>query len=98
MTKYLKKTHVIKKNIITFEINDPVTRKVTNFYKESPFPNYKSDDNKSTIIKKGNKKVSNTQIRDTIREKKLKETIPLLTKMANYQIILQLAQIIKWWA
>jgi 2-polyprenyl-3-methyl-5-hydroxy-6-metoxy-1,4-benzoquinol methylase len=55
MTKYLKKTHVIKKNIITFEINDPVTRKVTNFYKESPFPNYKSDDNKSTIIKKGNK-------------------------------------------
>jgi len=55
MTKYLKKTHVIKKNIITFEINDPVTKKVTNFYKESPFPNYKSDDNKSTIIKKGNK-------------------------------------------
>ena len=55
MSKYLKKNYIVKGNIITFEINDQVTREVTNFYKESPFPNYKSDDNKSTILEKGNK-------------------------------------------
>ena len=37
------------------EVTDIKTLKVTNFYKESPFPNYKSNDNKGTILEKGNK-------------------------------------------
>ena len=37
------------------EVTDIKTLKVTNFYKESPFPNYKSNDNKSTILDKGDK-------------------------------------------
>ena len=37
------------------EIKDSSTNKVTKFYKESPFPNYKDTDNKSTILEKGDK-------------------------------------------
>ena len=37
------------------EVLDENTNKVVEFYKESPFPNYKSDDDKSTILEKGNK-------------------------------------------
>ena len=55
MTEFLKKRSTIKENIITFEIKDQVTKKVTNFYKDSPFPNYKDDDNKASILEKGNK-------------------------------------------
>ena len=34
------------------EVTDKKTLNVTNFYKESPFPNYKSDDNKGIILEK----------------------------------------------
>ena len=50
---FLKKKAVEVDNIHRFEINDPKTKKVTSFYKESPFPNYKFDDNKLTIKQKG---------------------------------------------
>mgnify|MGYP001170710076 FL=1 len=55
MTEFLKKKFVSKDNIITFDVNDEVTRKVTNFYKDSPFPNYKDNDNKASILEKGDK-------------------------------------------
>ena len=55
MTEYLKKKPIIKNNIITFDIDDNITKEVINFYKESPFPNYKDDDNKASILKKGDK-------------------------------------------
>ena len=51
---FLKKKTNKKDGIFKFEINDNETKKVTNFYKESPFPNYKSNDDKSTILVKGN--------------------------------------------
>ena len=54
--KCLKKKSTYKDGIFKFDIADVKTKIVTNFYKESPFPNYDVDDNKSTIIKKGNKK------------------------------------------
>ena len=41
--------------IFKFDIDDNDAKNVSNFYKESPFPNYKSNDNKSTISEKGNK-------------------------------------------
>ena len=55
MSKFLKNKLIPKDNILSVPIKDIVTKKVTDFYKESPFPNYKSNDNKSTILEKGNK-------------------------------------------
>ena len=55
MTEFLKKKFKIKENIISFEINDQVTKKITEFYKDNPFPNYKDDDDKASILKKGDK-------------------------------------------
>ena len=52
---YLKKKCIEKNGINIFEIKDSQTNKVTSFYKISPFPNYKSNDNKSTILDKGDK-------------------------------------------
>ena len=52
---FLKKSCVEKNGISIFQIKDYETNKVTSFYKISPFPNYKLDDNKSTILEKGNK-------------------------------------------
>ena len=55
MSSFLKKKSFFKEDIISFDIKDLSTKKVTEFYKESPFPNYKIDDNKYTILEKGNK-------------------------------------------
>ena len=56
--------------IFKFEINDSETKKVTNFYKESPFPNYKSNDDKSTILDKGNKNYLTSKFKNFIGYKK----------------------------
>ena len=66
MNKFLKKNFLLKENIITLEIQDQVTKKVTDFYKESPFPNYKNEDNKSTILAKGNKNILASQFKKFI--------------------------------
>ena len=50
-----KKKFSLKESLITFDIKDEVTKKVTEFYKNSPFPNYKENDNKVTILEKVNK-------------------------------------------
>ena len=55
MIRFLKKKYAFKEDIITFEIKDQVTKKVISFYKDSSFPNYKDDDNKASILEKGNK-------------------------------------------
>lgn len=50
---FLKKKLVNNNNIFSLKITDTHTQKVTNFYKFLPFPNYKIDDNKQTILEKG---------------------------------------------
>jgi ubiquinone/menaquinone biosynthesis C-methylase UbiE len=55
MQKFLKKKFDLKDGIYNFNVNDPSTKSVTEFYRESPFPNYKKADTKSTILEKGNK-------------------------------------------
>jgi len=55
VSNYLKKSFKTQNGIASFAINDEKTKKVTSFYKEKPFPNYKLDDNKFTILEKGNK-------------------------------------------
>ena len=61
-----KKNFLLKENIITFEIKDQVTKKVTDFYKDSPFPNYKIEDNKDTILTKGDKNLLTSQFKKFI--------------------------------
>ena len=68
--KCLKKNINKDNGIFKFEINDSETKKVTNFYKESPFPNYKSNDDKSTILDKGNKNYLTSKFKDFIGYKK----------------------------
>lgn len=60
---FLKKKANNEDGIFRFDINDSETKKVTNFYKESPFPNYKSDDDKSTILEKGNRNYLTNQFK-----------------------------------
>ena len=49
MTEYIKKPFNEQNGIFSFSITDLETKKVTEFYKVTPFPNYKDDDNKQTI-------------------------------------------------
>ena len=57
MTAYsfLKKKFRLIDGIISIQVNDKETKKVTDFYKQTPFPNYKKNDNKVSIQEKGNK-------------------------------------------
>ncbi len=57
MQKFLKKEYKIINDIISFKIADHETQKVTDFYKVTPFPNYKTNDTKNTILEKGDKNV-----------------------------------------
>ena len=50
MEKFLKKKFDLKDGIYNFHVEDPSTKNVTEFYRESPFPNYKKDDTKSSIL------------------------------------------------
>lgn len=66
MGDFLKKKFTLKENIFSFEINDQITKKVTSFYKDSPFPNYKVEDNKSTILIKGDQNFLTSQFKKFI--------------------------------
>ena len=47
------KNFKLNNGITDFNIEDPVTSKVKDFYEDDPFPNYKIDDNKHTIVRLG---------------------------------------------
>ncbi len=66
MSDFLKKKFFIKNGIYDFDIFDDSTKKVTEFYKESPFPNYGKKDNKLTILEKGNKNILTSQFKKFI--------------------------------
>ena len=53
--KFRNKNFNLNGNIVDFDIKDPITLKVKQFYEKYPFPNYKIDDNKHTILEIGNK-------------------------------------------
>ena len=55
MASFLKKKFNENDGLFYFPINDSKTKKVTDFYKVTPFPNYKDDETKQSIIDKGNK-------------------------------------------
>ena len=70
MEDFLKKESYSNDKILSFEIKDSSTNKVTKFYKQSPFPNYKDTDNKFTILEKGDKNALAAQFKKFIGYKK----------------------------
>ena len=45
----------VKDGLLSFDINDKTTKKVTEFYTVEPFPNYEVNENKGTLLFKGNR-------------------------------------------
>ena len=70
MLDFLKEGFVVDDKIYKFNIKNITTNKVSNFYKESPFPNYKDTDDKSTIIEKGDRNPLAAQFKKFIGYKK----------------------------
>ena len=70
MLDFLKEGFVVDDKIYKFKIKDIYTNKVSNFYKESPFPNYKDTDNKFTILEKGDRNPLSAQFKKFIGYKK----------------------------
>ena len=63
---YLKKKIVVIDGIKTFAISDEIAKKVTSFYTNKPFPNYKNDDDKISITEKGNKNFLANQFKEKV--------------------------------
>jgi SAM-dependent methyltransferase len=55
MNGFLKKKLKENNNIFSYTLKDINTKKVTDIYKLTPFPNYKEDETKQSLIDKGNK-------------------------------------------
>ena len=57
---FLKKDKDLVNNddILSYPVTDNQTKKITDFYKITPFPNYKTNDDRVTILEKGNKNTS----------------------------------------
>ena len=70
MSEFIKKPFKNKDGVISFSIEDNETKKVTEFYKVTPFPNYKNDDNKQSILEKGNKNILAQKFKKFIGYKK----------------------------
>ena len=70
MPSFLKKSLVEKDGIFSFPIDDDKTKKVVEFYKVSPFPNYKNNDDRETIIEKGDKNILAYQFKKFIGHNK----------------------------
>ncbi len=70
MSEYIKKPFKKENGIFSFTITDLETKKVTEFYKVTPFPNYKDDDNKQTILEKGNRNILAQKFKNFIGYKK----------------------------
>ena len=70
MSEYIKKPFQNKNGIFSFSIKDTETKKVTEFYKITPFPNYKDNDDKQSILEKGNKNLLAQKFKNFIGFKK----------------------------
>ena len=66
MARFLKKKFNENNGLFSFPIKDSKTKKVTDFYKVTPFPNYKDDETKQSIIDKGNKNLFAQQFKKFI--------------------------------
>ena len=67
---FLKKNLVNNDGLLSFPITDDKTIKVTDFYKITPFPNYKTNDDRRTILEKGNRNTLAQQFKKYIGNNK----------------------------
>jgi SAM-dependent methyltransferase len=66
LRKYFKKEFTSSGNLVSFPVLGQVTKKVTEFYDIAPFPNYKDNDNKSTILERGNRNRLSRRLKEFI--------------------------------
>ena len=64
------KNFKLNNGILDYDIKDPVTSKVKEFYQEDPFPNYKIDDNKHTILQAGNNNWVMKELKELVEDNK----------------------------
>ena len=82
---FLKKKLINNNNIFSLKVTDTETQKVTNFYKAAPFPNYKIDDNKQSILEKGDRNFLAKQFKKFIGfNKKILEVGCGTGQLSNY--------------
>ena len=83
--EYFKKNYQLRDGIIDFDISDSITSKVGSFYEEDPFPNYKLEDNKQTILKIGDQNILLKEFKKFIGyNKSLVEIGSGTCQLANY--------------
>ena len=70
MSNYIKKPFEERNGIFSLSIKDTETKKVTDFYSKTPFPNYKDNDDKQTILDKGNRNILARKFKNFIGFKK----------------------------
>ena len=63
---FFKKKYFIENEIIKFSISDSITKKVADFYNFKPFPNYNNEENKHSIIIKGDQSLLTHQFKKFI--------------------------------
>ena len=64
--KFRNKNFNINDGITDFSVKNPITLKVKEFYEEYPFPNYKIDDSKHTILSEGDKNEFSKELKNFI--------------------------------
>ena len=81
-----KKNYANKQNnIFVFDYSDSTAKKVKNFYKDDPFPNYELSDNRGTIISKGDQNLYTFNLKKFIgHNKKILEVGSGTSQLANY--------------
>ena len=67
---FLKKNLIDEDGVLSFPISDNKTKKVTDFYNITPFPNYKTNDDRKTILDKGNRNTLAKQFKKYIGHNK----------------------------
>ena len=56
----------LKDGIISFDLQDKTTKSVTQFYEIEPFPNYSSDENKRSLLDKGDNNYLSKKLKEFI--------------------------------
>lgn len=56
----------LKDGIISFDLNDKTTKSVTQFYEIEPFPNYSSNENKRSLLEKGDSNYLSKKLKEFI--------------------------------
>ena len=55
LKNYLKKEFSVVDGIVSFPVLGKTTKEVAEFYDVAPFPNYRDNDDRSTIVERGDK-------------------------------------------